>query len=46
MNQSWKKSILSKFIKNGEKVFDDFKIIDLFKLIASFSRNDFGTINF
>lgn len=40
------KSILSKIIKNGEKAFDDFKIVDVFKVLANFSQNDFGTINF
>lgn len=42
----FEKSLMNKIIKNGEKAFEEFKIVDVFKVIGYLSVNDLGTINF
>jgi len=40
------KSIMFKIVKNGEKSFEDFRIVDVFKILGYLSVNEVGTINF
>ena len=46
-NQSLlQKAIIHKIIKFGVKVFEEFNIVHVFKILGYMSANEFGTINF
>jgi hypothetical protein len=39
-------SLMNKIINHGKKSFEDYSIVDVFKIIGCLSVNNLGTINF
>jgi hypothetical protein len=39
-------SLMNKIINHGKKSFEDYNIVDFFKILGYFSVHDLGTINF
>ncbi len=40
------RSIINKIVKLGDKVFYEFNIVNVFKILGYLSVNELGTINF